>query len=93
MKFQVQGTNAGCAERQSFGRINGNGKGNATRRIMAPSAHSSIILHKSSTLRVGIAATTSKQSAMLPVTTARMSGANRLQKTGNILLDSGDKSV
>ena len=38
---------------------------------------------------MGIAATTSKQSAMLPVITAKMSGASGLQKTGNILLDSG----
>ena len=47
------------------------------------------LLHRMSPVNIGIAASLSQQSTMLPVITVRMAGVNGLEKTGLALIDSG----
>ena len=47
------------------------------------------MLHKSSTVNIGVASLHKNEEAMLPVTSADLFGSNNLRKRGNVLFDSG----
>ena len=47
------------------------------------------LLHKSSTINIGVASLHENEEAMLPVTSADIFGPNSLCKHGNILFNSG----
>ena len=48
-----------------------------------------ILLHKSKTIKIMIAATTETSSALLPIITANIHGQNGIQKRANVLFDTG----
>ena len=69
-----------CSRKQRCAKTEG---GEQCQRFQHP------LLHKSNTIRAGIAAFTENQEALLPVISANICGQNGVYKRGNILLDTG----